>query len=109
MAADHLAANGYVLLGRNFRCRMGEIDLIAQQASTLVFVEVKARRSLRFGPPEEALTRKKQAHLIAAAQAYLQDKGLEDMPWRLDVIAIEFDSQGELRRLAHIENAIALS
>lgn len=106
LAAGHLEANDYVIVTRNFRCRAGEIDLIARRAETLVFVEVKARRSPRYGPPEEALTRAKQAHLIAAANSYLQAQSLEGVPWRIDVIAIELDERGGVRALRHVENAV---
>ena len=109
LAAGHLQSLGYSIVQYNYRCPAGEVDLIAWKGDALVFVEVKARRSRRFGLPEEALTPRKQAHLLAAAQTYLQENHLEDAKWRVDVIAIELDSSGNVRRLRHIENAVTFS
>src|SRR3990170_3381994 len=80
-AADFLAGCGYAILERNARTPHGEIDLVAQQEEsgrdgsvmTTVFVEVKTRSSRAFGYPEESITPRKQAHLLSAAQAYLQE------------------------------------
>jgi len=106
LAADHLQANGFLIQQRNFRCEAGEMDLVARLAGEVVFVEVKTRRSRRCGLPEESLTPRKRAHLIAVAQTFLQQHSLEDLPWRIDVIAIELDTAGKVRRLHHIENAV---
>lgn len=106
VAADHLEANGYLIQQRNYRCEAGEMDLVVRRDEGLVFVEVKTRRSRRCGLPEESLTPRKQAHLIAVAQTFLQQYSLEELPWRIDVIAIEFDASGKVRRLTQIENAV---
>ncbi len=105
MAARELMRRGYRVLERNWRCPEGELDLVAEQDGTLVFVEVRTRRGDRFGTPEESITPAKRAHLIASAQAYLQAHSL-DCDWRIDVIAIEMSSRGELLRVDMIENAI---
>lgn len=89
-AAAFLELAGWTVLGRNLRTPYGEIDLLARQGATLVFVEVKARRSGAFGLPESGVTRRKQAHLAAAAQAYLMEHPEEQGDWRIDVIAIRF-------------------
>ncbi len=106
LAARELARRGYVIHERNWRCAAGEIDLVAGQGESLVFVEVKTRRGDQFGAPEEAITPTKRAHLIAAAQTYLQERGLADGAWRIDIVAIELSQRGELARLEIIENAV---
>ena len=108
LAADYLERGGYVIERRNYRCPAGEIDLVARCGLVYVFVEVKTRRSHRFGLPEESLTSRKQAHLIATAQTYLQDHGAESAPWRIDVVAVELDSAGTVRKIRQIENAVRL-
>ena len=80
--------------------------LSPSKGQSLVFVEVRTRRGDRFGTPEESITPAKRAHLIAAAQAYLQAHSLEDRDWRIDVVAVEMSSRGELVRVDVIENAI---
>lgn len=88
MAAQTLEQQGYTILTRNYRTPEGEIDLIAKHDDTLVFVEVKVRRSEIFGPPQEAVDAAKQRHLILAAQHYLHQQGLDDIKIRFDVVAI---------------------
>ena len=71
LAADYLARRGLTIVGRNFRTRFGEIDLIARDGRTLVFVEVRMRRSLRFGGAVESISAAKRERMIAAANGYL--------------------------------------
>ena len=106
IAVRELARRGYVVRERNWRCPEGELDIVAEQGNVLVFVEVRTRRGDRFGTPEESITLAKRAHLIAAAQAYLQAHSLQDRDWRIDVVAVEMSAQGQLRRVDVIENAI---
>ncbi len=106
LAAEKLAALGYQLVVRNYRCAAGEIDLIARQGDTWVFVEVRTRRGRAFGTPEESLTPRKRQHLIAAAQTYLQENNLLDANWRIDWVAVELSPRGDLLRVDIIENAI---
>lgn len=107
MAAAHLTERGYVVVERNYRCPYGELDLIARHSETWVFVEVRTRRGARFGTPEESITPRKQAHLIAAAQHYLQARDLGDVAWRIDAVAIALASGGTLQRIDVIENAVS--
>lgn len=74
-AARLLELDGYEILDRNFRCREGEIDLIAVRCGHLVFTEVKTRRTAAFGRPSEAVDRRKQRHLRQAAARWLEEKG----------------------------------
>ena len=106
IAARELTRRGYTVRERNWRCPEGELDMVAEQGETLVFVEVRTRRGDRFGTPEESITLAKRAHLIAAAQAYLQAHSLQDRDWRIDVVAVEMSAQGQLQRVDVIENAI---
>jgi putative endonuclease len=106
LAADRLAALGYEIVERNFRCSAGEIDLVARWHDTWVFVEVRTRRGTRFGTPEESITPRKRAHLIASAQHYLQARQLQDVPWRIDAVAVGLSPGGELLRVDVIENAV---
>lgn len=98
IAAAFLRSQGYVVRGHNYRCRFGEIDVICTQGATVVFCEVKLRRSDSFGTPEEAVTPRKVARLTLAAQTYLAEHGLEDADWRIDVVAIEVDRRGAVLR-----------
>lgn len=106
LAAEKLAGLGYTLLDRNYRCAAGELDLVARCAETWVFVEVRTRRGRAHGSPEESITPRKRRHLVAAAQTYLQDHDLGDVPWRIDVVAVELSPRGELLRVDVIENAV---
>jgi putative endonuclease len=106
LACQALLERGLQIIARNVRAPHGELDIIARQGSTLVFVEVKARTSRAQGAPEEAITRAKQGHLIAAAERYLEVNALAEADWRIDVVAIELGPRGEAARLEIIENAV---
>jgi len=106
-AAAHLIKRGYALLVRKWRCPAGEIDLLMRDGSTLVFVEVRTRRGDRSGAAEESVGRAKQAKLIALAYAYLEAAGTPDnVPWRIDVVALDIDRAGRVARLRHIRDAV---
>ena len=105
LALKHLKARGCKILAQNYRARRGEIDLIVQDGEFTVFVEVKTRRSLRFGLPQAAVTLQKQRQISKVALAYLQAQNLLDAPCRFDVIAIHLSPQLELLRLEQIESA----
>ncbi len=105
-AAQYLSDRGYAICARNWRCAVGEIDLVTEKDGRLIFVEVRTRRGDRLGTPEESITPAKRARLIAAAQTYLDEHGQTDRDWRIDVVAIEIGSRGEVKRCTLIENAI---
>lgn len=88
IAADFLCRNGYNILAKNYRCRLGEIDIIATQEKVLVFVEVKTRTSETYGSPANAITLKKQRQIGRTAQYYLAEHNLFDPPARFDVVTI---------------------
>ena len=105
-AAHYLHSQGYQVVDRNFHCPWGEIDIVACQGTTVVFVEVKARRSDAMGAAVESVTPRKQQHLVMAAQEYLQRHGLEDRPWRIDVIAVRLAQRNMVESVQHLENAV---
>ncbi|HRQ37117.1 MAG TPA: YraN family protein [Chloroflexota bacterium] len=105
VAATYLESQGYRLIARNWRCRHGEIDLIAQAGELILFVEVKTRRGRDMGMPEEALTPAKSRKLIALAETYMAEYDL-DADWRIDLVAVELDKSGKLLRCEHIPNAV---
>jgi putative endonuclease len=89
LAAAVLKKQGYKILERNYLTPLGEIDLIARQGKTLVFIEVKTRRGQGFGAPQEAVSPAKQARLRRLADYYLKQQRLgEDVPVRFDVVGI---------------------
>lgn len=108
VAVRYLEGKGYLILGRNYRTSTGEIDVVAQEGETLVFVEVRARSSRQYGLPEESVTPAKSQRLIEVAQGYLQEEGVDaETHWRIDIVALEFAPSGELLRVEHIENAVS--
>lgn len=88
LAAEFLIARGYRLKQKNYRAGRGEIDLIMDDAGTLVFVEVKARKNTEFGLPQEAVTRQKQRQIIQTAYRYLIENDLVEINCRFDVVAL---------------------
>ena len=106
LAVQYLTTLGYFVRERNWRCAAGELDIVAERDSTLIFVEVRTRRGDRLGTPEESITPAKRAKLIAAAQTYLSERTETDRDWRIDVVAIEIGARGEVARFEVIENAI---
>jgi len=105
IAVDHLREQGYHVRETNFRCREGEIDIIAEKDDFLVFVEVRTRRSSSFGTPEESITPAKMERLVTLGQTYIE--GHQNLPpcWRIDVVSVELTPQGRVSRIELIENA----
>ncbi len=106
IARRHLEAKGYAIEAVNWRCRVGEIDLVARDGPTLVFVEVKTRTSDRFGGPEEAVTSSKLDRMKRAAWAYLAVHGSLDVDWRIDVVAIDCSPGRKVLRLEHLVDVV---
>ena len=107
LARNFLKKKGYKIRQTNFRCREGEIDIIAEKKGYLVFVEVRTKTSSGFGSPEESVTFAKKEKLIASALTYLNSH--KDLPesWRIDFVAVELDRNGKTTRIELIENAIS--
>jgi putative endonuclease len=106
LAKDYLKKRGYRIRETNYRCPEGEVDIIARQKDCLVFIEVKTRRSLEFGSPEESITAKKRERLRAVAAHYQQAHDKLPQLWRIDVVAIELDSKNKPSRIELFENAV---
>ncbi|MCR5665135.1 MAG: YraN family protein [Oscillospiraceae bacterium] len=105
-AAAYLRRRGWQIVGTNYACRFGEIDIIARRFGVLAFVEVKTRRSASHGEAREFVTAAKRQRLIAAARLYLAEHETELQP-RFDVIEI-YAPEGEktlFPRIVHLENA----
>ncbi len=107
IACEYLGKRGYDVIETNYRCPEGEIDIIARQRETLVFVEVRTKRNRKFGSPEESITKIKKERLKAAAAHYGQDR--ENLPdaRRIDMVAIDMGKNGRPQRIEIIENAVS--
>lgn len=103
LAADYLSKQGYRIVERRFRCKLGEIDIIAQDGSQLLFVEVKTRKNTSFGSPSEAVSHKKQQNIIHTARQYLSYKRQQNSPCRFDIVEVILD-KGKAS-VNHIPNA----
>jgi len=107
IAVEHLKKHGYRILEQNYRTKFGEIDIIAKDKGAIVFIEVKARRSYRFGNPKWAITPKKQRKISMVALYYLKATKLRDVRARFDVVAIH-PIQGD-QSIEIIKNAFELA
>lgn len=108
ITAEYLKSDGYKIIERNFRCRVGEIDIIASKNDTLAFIEVKSRRSLIFGLPQEAVNYKKINYIKRVASYYLTSKMrmkkmYSDYCFRFDVVEVCFVTQNH--EINHIKDA----
>lgn len=106
LAVDFLAAAGYRIVERNYREKCGEIDIIARDGPTWVFIEVKARQSRRYGAPVEAVTSRKQHQISTTALLYLSRQGLLEAPARFDVVGIDL-ADAARPRIDHLKDAFS--
>lgn len=104
IAENYLKSIGYFILNRNYRCKQGEIDIIAKDGEEIVFVEVKTRSSIIYGNPAEAVDIHKQKHIRKAAEVYVYFNQLYDCYIRFDVIEI-YCNKGKFT-VHHIKQAI---
>jgi putative endonuclease len=91
LAADRLQAEGYLIVARNWRCSRGEIDIIAKDGETLVFLEVKTRRSGRYGTPAEAVDTRKQEKVRQLARTFMYEERKTAPQYRFDVVTVDGD------------------
>lgn len=96
---------GYEIVARNYRCPWGEVDIIAREGRTLVFVEVRSRTTLAFGRPEESVDARKRARLRRVARHYLYTCGGPGGGCRFDVVSLLFDRRGCLLEIQHFKDA----
>jgi len=106
LARDFLEKRDYHVIETNYRCPEGEVDIIAMQKDSLVFIEVRTKTSREFGSPEESITPVKKERLRAVALHYQQTR--QNLPelWRIDVVAVELNRREQLSRIELIENAV---
>ncbi len=107
LACKFLHGLGYKLLDRNYLIRQGEIDIVAQKKDVLVFVEVKTRKSDRFGTAAEAVTWRKRQSIMLTALNYIQVKSPCYKSYQFDVIEVYLDKDNDLKLINHIENAFS--
>ncbi len=105
-AVAHLEAAGVRVVARDWRCRLGQLDLVCEERGVLVAVEVKARRGSRYGLPQEAVDRRKRAKLRALLEAYRLATGRSGQGCRIDVVAVRLDRQLHVLGCEHIRDAV---
>jgi putative endonuclease len=106
LAVEFLKAKKYSILGRNYKTKFGEIDIIARKSGVLIFVEVKTMvfgGSLR---PEDNLHGHKQARILKSSKIYMMENKLTDVPWQIDLLAIDVNEDGEKKEIRHMESVI---
>jgi putative endonuclease len=108
IAATFLKGAGFSIVERNFRCVCGELDIVARDGRTIVFVEVKCRNNQNYGPPQLAVTPFKQRQISKAALVWLSKRRLYDAEARFDVVAIVLH-ESDLPEIEHIRNAFELA
>jgi putative endonuclease len=105
LASDYLVGQGMSLRERNWRCHIGEIDVIAVDGDCLVMAEVRTRRTARYGSPEESIGARKRRKLAALAEAYVADREWAG-PWRVDFVAVVLGLDDKPDRVTHYPGAI---
>lgn len=105
LATTYLQQHGYEIIQRNWHCPQGELDIVARQGATLVFVEVRTRRASTSENAFASISMTKRQRLVAAIYAYLQANELDDADWRVDVIAIALQKQ-KPPLIEHLEDAL---
>ncbi len=93
-AESELLKRGYQIIERDYRCKLGEIDIVARDAGEIVIVEVKTRSSRSHGDPQDSVTRRKASKLIALGMNYLAERQISDAQWRIDVVAVLVETTG---------------
>ncbi len=105
LAAAYLQGQGYQIVARNWRCKYGEVDLIARKDAVLVFVEVRTRHAATTEAAFASIQQQKQAKMRAAALAYLHNNDLQEQAWRIDVMGIALRHNGTAQ-IDHVEDAL---
>ncbi len=105
LACAYLKRNGYEILERNYKTKIGEIDIVARDGKVLVFVEVKTRQSDLYGLPEEAINAKKMHKLTLLAELYISEKRLYQSKARFDIVSILMDGGSGSKSIRLIKNA----
>ncbi len=106
IAVKSLKRKGYKIVQRNYRCKLGEIDIIAERNGVLIFVEVKTKRTNDFGPPQYAVTPAQRDQISKSALCYIKEKGLTEQSCRFDVITINFSPGSNKSEVGIIRTSI---
>lgn len=106
ITVQYLERLGYLIVDRNVRTPYGEIDVIAKDQDSLIFIEVKTRATSNFGMPEVSVTQLKQKHLLDAISYFFQEHPDLDCDWRIDVVAIRGKKTDATPEITHFKNAI---
>lgn len=106
LAQDYLKSKGYRILEANYRCSIGEIDIIAENKNRFAFVEVRTRSSREYGTPEESITEVKKEKLASLCMEYINNHKVS-REWHLDLVAVEVNAEGKLKRIDHIPDVLA--
>ncbi len=108
LAAEYLKSQGFKIVDRNYRCRLGEIDIIAEENGVTVFIEVRSRTGISCGNPEESVTYKKGLTLKKLAKRYMQQKYGREVASRIDLVAVMLNSDVlSLRNLTHYRGILS--
>lgn len=105
VAVNYLQIKGLSIEQRNFRCRLGELDIVARDGPFLVFIEVRTVTGNSFGTAQESIDKKKVHKIRLIATYYLQSRNIKNTPLRFDVIAVTMDTDKTIKKLDHIINA----
>lgn len=102
LAKQYLVSKGYNILNMNFRNKIGEIDIISMDRDVLTFIEVKTRRSMKYGYPYEAVNKRKQEKIMRTSLTYIKQRNIKDTQLRYDIIEVYLTPSIKIN---HIENA----
>jgi putative endonuclease len=105
IAEKYISKQGYTIMQRNFRTKIGEIDIVAKDGKYIVFIEVKARRSISYGYPREAVDKNKQLKIREVASIYLMKNKKYDSQVRFDVVEVMLDTKNDLKSIVLLKNA----
>lgn len=105
-ALSYLREQGFTIIARDWRNKLGQIDIVAEDGDTLVLVEVKTRRGVGFGLPEEAVDARKRQKLRVLIEAYRATTKRQKQPYRIDVVGLILDRDLKVTRCEHIRNAV---
>jgi putative endonuclease len=107
LATNYLKKQGFKILETNYRCPLGEIDIIARQKDCLAFIEVRTKTGSDFGTPEESVTGDKKRKMINTAYYYLKQNECLESDWRIDFIAVELNEKYKPSRIELFQNAVS--
>lgn len=105
LAVKFLQDRGYEIIARNYYCRHGEIDIIAQREGEMIFVEVKTRSNAKFGFPEDSFSKRKRGKILRAVERFLVEKRIES-DYRIDLICVEINKNERKAKIKHFKDVV---